>query len=88
MNSQFSIGFVIALVIGITVGAMWPKYVVGPNDTALRGRQDAQEVSYAQTNGKHLGRGVSGGCEESGNGHAGQGNAGGGAAGRATTTRE
>ena len=64
MNSQFSTGFVIALVIGIAVGALWPKY--GPdltnNDSDRVG--NAQQVSFAAGNGRQDGRGCNGGCEQ------------------------
>ena len=70
MNSQFSTGFVIALVIGIAVGALWPKYGVDLNETVLGRGPDAQAVSYALTNGEQGGRGCSGSCDESRNGVA------------------
>ena len=71
MNSQFSIGFAIALIIGIAVGALWPKYGVAPGDAALSWGQDAQEVNFAQAIGRRGGRGDN--FEDSGNGHAGRG---------------
>jgi hypothetical protein len=90
MNSQFSIGFVIALVIGIAVGAFWPKYGPGLTDTALGLGNDARQVSYALTNGEQDGRGRNGDCNKSsqgfanraaGHGQSGQGQAGRGCSG-------
>ncbi|WP_413432918.1 hypothetical protein [Crateriforma spongiae] len=51
MNSQFSTGFGIALVLGITVGALWPKF--GPTIDL----QDAQAVGLVSTQSDHHGAG-------------------------------
>ncbi|WP_182867707.1 hypothetical protein [Stieleria mannarensis] len=47
MNSQFSIGFVIALVIGIAVGALWPKYGPAISDTAVDHGNAVRGVNFA-----------------------------------------
>ena len=64
MNSQFSTGFVIALVIGIAVGALWPKYGPDLTNTALDRVGNAQQVSFAGAAVRHDGRGGNGGCEQ------------------------
>ncbi|QDV63992.1 hypothetical protein Mal65_31400 [Crateriforma conspicua] len=68
MNSQFSIGFGIALALGIAVGALWPKY--GPTV----GLEDARAVGLVSSQSDHHG----GGHQSCGGaGHADRGGCGG-----------
>ncbi|QDV44074.1 hypothetical protein Enr13x_39350 [Stieleria neptunia] len=72
MNSQFSTGFVIALVIGIAVGAFWPKYGPDLTNSASDRVSNAHQVSFAAGPGRHDGRGRNGGCEQAAKGVGGQ----------------